>query len=305
MPAWIGGAILGGSLLSGLASNSASKAQQAGTEQATAEQRRQYDTSRADMAPWRDAGKLSLSRLMELMGLGPQAGAVAMTAPTRQQFTTTTPGTPGRYVQPNAGMSAVYQGGSGGSSSFDQAGYDKAMQAYQSQNQSPSSDYGMLMKQFTGQDLQNEPGYQFGLSEGEKGINRATAARGGYDSGATLKSLLRYNQDYAGTKYDQAFNRDQIVKNQMYNQLAGIAGTGQSATNQTAVLGANTANQIGQNYQNAGDARAAGYMGMANAANQGIGTYINYTQSKSLLDALKPGGSTGSGTWIPIAANNR
>jgi hypothetical protein len=161
------------------------------------------------------------------------------------------------------------------------------------------------MRQFTGQDLQNEPGYQFGLSEGEKGINRATAARGGYDSGATLKSLLRYNQDYAGTKYDAAFNRDQIVKNQMYNQLAGISGTGQTATAQTASLGANTASQIGQNYQNAGDARAAGIMGVGNAVNQGVGSYINYTQSKSLLDALKPGGSTGSGTWIPIAPNQR
>jgi hypothetical protein len=285
MPWIVGGAILGGSLLGGLASNSASKAQQAGAAQATAEQRRQYDTSRADMEPWRESGKLSLSRLMELMGLGPQGGAGGMQMPNRSQFTTTTPVTRGTYTQPAAGMSAVYQPGTGGIQTFDQAGFDKAQQAYQ--NQSPSSDYGMLMKQFTGQDLQNEPGYQFGLSEGEKGINRATAARGGYDSGATLKSLLRYNQDYAGTKYDQAFNRDQIVKNQMYNQLAGIAGTGQSATSQTAALGANAANQIGQNYQNAGDARAAGYMGMANAANQGIGSYINYTQSQSLLDALK------------------
>jgi hypothetical protein len=145
----------------------------------------------------------------------------------------------------------------------------------------------MLMKQFTGQDLQNEPGYQFGLSEGEKGINRATAARGGYDSGSTLKSLMKYNQDYAGTKYDAAFNRDQIYKNQVYNQLAGISGTGQTATAQTAALGANASNQIGAAYQNAGDARAAGMVGLGNAANQAIGSYYNYNQSQSFLDALK------------------
>jgi len=288
MPWIVGGAILGGSLLGGLASNKAGKAQAAAAEQASAEQRRQYDISRADATPWRDAGKLSLGRLMELMGLGPQAGAGAMAAPTRAQYTTTTPGTPGRYVSPAAGMSALFQGGVGGSTSFDQAGFDRAQAAYQNQqSQGPSSDYGMLMRQFTGQDLQNEPGYQFGLSEGEKGINRATAARGGYDSGSTLKSLLKYNQDYAGTKYDQAFNRDQIYKNQVYNQLAGISGTGQTATAQTAALGANTANQIGQNYQNAGDARAAGIMGVGNAINQGIGSYINYNQSQSLLNALK------------------
>jgi hypothetical protein len=156
----------------------------------------------------------------------------------------------------------------------------------------------MLMKQFTGQDLQNEPGYQFGLSEGEKGINRATAARGGYDSGATLKSLLKYNQDYAGTKYDAAFNRDQIVKNQMYNQLAGISGTGQTATAQTSALGANAANQISQSYQNAGDARAAGLVGMGNAVNQGVGSYINYSQSQSLLDALKKPSYSGGVTGV-------
>jgi hypothetical protein len=304
MPVGIGAAILGGSLLSGLASNSASKAQQAASAQATAEQRRQYDTSRADAAPWRDAGKLSLSRLMELMGLGPQAGAMA--APDRAQYTstTTTPGaagssqTPYNPYNPNNGIQNDYGLGRGAGpttqTTFDQAGFDKAQQAYQSQ--SPSSDYGMLMKQFTGQDLQNEPGYQFGLSEGEKGINRAASARGGYDSGSALKSLLKYNQDYAGTKYDAAFNRDQIYKNQVYNQLAGISGTGQTATAQTAALGANAANQIGQNYQNAGDARAAGIVGVGNAVNQGIGSYINYNQSQSLLDALKKpsyGGVTG------------
>jgi hypothetical protein len=295
--AWVAVAIGGSALLGGIMANKSSKAQEAAAQQSIAEQQRQYDTSRADAAPWRDAGKLSLSRLMELMGLGPQAGAGALAAPTRQQFTTTTPGTPGTATTPNGpGTSVVYQGGRGGTTSFDQAGFDKAQQAYQ--NQTPSSDYGMLMKQFTGQDLQSEPGYQFGLSEGEKGINRATSARGGYDSGATLKSLLKYNQDYAGTKYDAAFNRDQIVKNQMYNQLAGISGTGQTATAQTAALGANTANQISQSYQNAGDARAAGLVGMGNAVNSGVGNYINYSQSKSLLDALKTPSYSGGVTGV-------
>ena len=237
------------------------------------------------------------------MGLGPQAGAGAMAAPDRAQYTTTTPGTPGRFVQPAAGLSAVYQGGSGGSTSFDQAGFDRAQQAYQSQ--SPSSDYGMLMRQFTGQDLENEPGYQFGLKQGEKGINRAAQSRGLGDSGATYMGLTRFNQDYGGTKYDAAFNRDQIYKNQVYNQLAGISGTGQTATAQTASLGANTANQIGQNYQNAGDARAAGIMGIGNAVNQGVGSYINYNQSQSLLNALKPGGSAGASAWRPIAEQSR
>jgi hypothetical protein len=95
--AWVAVAIGGSALLGGIMANKSSKAQEAAAQQSIGEQQRQYDTSRADAAPWRDAGKLSLSRLMELMGLGPQAGAGAMAAPTRQQFTTTTPGSRDSY----------------------------------------------------------------------------------------------------------------------------------------------------------------------------------------------------------------
>lgn len=60
-PAIIGAAIgvagsIGGALLSGSASKKAAKAQQASDAAAIAEERRQYDLSRADLAPWRAAG---------------------------------------------------------------------------------------------------------------------------------------------------------------------------------------------------------------------------------------------------------
>lgn len=286
MPIGIGAAVLGGSIISGLASDSAASKQAGAAGQSIDEQRRQYDLTRQDMAPWRQAGELSLSRLLTLMGLG---GNGAM--PTRDQFTTTTPATRGTAYQPTAGVSVQYGPGTPASTTFDQAGYDKAMAAYQAPQ---GSDYGSLMRQFTGQDLQNDPGYQFGLSEGEKGINRAALARGGYDSGTTLKSLLKYNQDYAGTKFDQAFNRDQVYKNQQYNMLSGIAGLGQSSTSQLANLGAQTSANIGQSMQAAGDARAAGLVGIGNAVNQGLGTYLNYTNQRSLLDALQGGSNPSS-----------
>lgn len=287
MPIGIGAAILGGSIISGLASDSAASKQAGAAGQSIDEQRRQYDLTRQDMAPWRQAGELSLSRLLTLMGLG---GNGPM--PTREQFTTTTPATRGTAYTPNGpGTSVKFTGGTPAQSTFDQAGYDKAMAAYQAPQ---GSDYGSLMRQFTGQDLQNDPGYQFGLSEGEKGINRAALARGGYDSGTTLKSLLKYNQDYAGTKFDQAFNRDQVYKNQQYNMLSGIAGLGQSSTSQLANLGAQTSANIGQSMQAAGDARAAGLIGVANAATGGLGTYLNYTNQRSLLDALQGGSNPSS-----------
>lgn len=60
---------------------------------------------------------------------------------------------------------------------------------------------------FTGKDLASEPGYQFGLNQGTQGIERGQAARGNFLSGAAMKELTRFNEDYAGTKFGDAFNR--------------------------------------------------------------------------------------------------
>ena len=65
-----GAAILGGSLISGAlgasSSRSAARAQQQATDAATAEQRRQFDTSRADMMPWLESGREGLNDLNRL-----------------------------------------------------------------------------------------------------------------------------------------------------------------------------------------------------------------------------------------------
>ena len=66
---WTAGAILAGSVVSGLfgskAASKGAKAQQAGYDAATAEQGRQYDTTRQDYAPWREAGKAALDELAD------------------------------------------------------------------------------------------------------------------------------------------------------------------------------------------------------------------------------------------------
>jgi hypothetical protein len=51
-----GGLALGGALISSSASKKAAKAQQASDAAAIAEERRQFDLSRSDLAPWRAAG---------------------------------------------------------------------------------------------------------------------------------------------------------------------------------------------------------------------------------------------------------
>lgn len=119
------------------------------------------------------------------------------------------------------------------------------------------------------QDFQADPGYQFRQAEGEKAINRAAAARGGFNSGATLKALDRYNQDYAAGEYNNAYNRFTQQQGNVYNRLSNVAGLGQSSTNQlnntstgllTGTGNANAASQIAST-----NARTSGYTGAANA----------------------------------------
>lgn len=128
---------------------------------------------------------------------------------------------------------------------------------------------------FTGADLQNEPGYQFALNEGMKGVTNSAAARGGLLSGAALKAASQYNNDYASTKYNDAFNRDATNK----NRLATLAGIGQTASNVNTSSGLSTANNVGQNQLGVGNARASGYLANGNALtgalNQGVSAWKN------------------------------
>lgn len=129
-----------------------------------------------------------------------------------------------------------------------------------------------LAKGFNPGDLTQDPGYQFGLTQGQQGLNRAAAASGRFDSGAQMKALDQYNQDYAGTKYNDAFNR-WITQN---NELAGLAGVGQTATNQTDQASQNYANQAGQNMIGAGNAAASGYLAGGNALSNALNQYGGY-----------------------------
>lgn len=90
------------------------------------------------------------------------------------------------------------------------------------------------------QQFQQDPGYQFRLSEGLKALDRSAAARGGLLSGATLKGAERYGQDLASQEYQNAFQRYQTERQARLNPLQSLAGVGQTA--------ANTLGQYGQNY---------------------------------------------------------
>jgi hypothetical protein len=134
--------------------------------------------------------------------------------------------------------------------------------------------YGSMAKQFGMDQFQQDPGYAFRQSEGMKALERSAAARGNLLSGSTLKGVQRFGQDLASQEYQNAFNRYQVERAARLNPLQSLMGSGQSAAN--VMTGA--AGNLGQGVSNAelaaGQARASGYVGQANAlagALQGIG----------------------------------
>jgi hypothetical protein len=144
--------------------------------------------------------------------------------------------------------------------------------------------------------FQADPGYAFRLAEGQKALDRQAAARGGLISGGALKAAQRYGQDMGSQEYMNAFNRYQTERNARLNPLQSLAGVGQTSTNQLAAAGQNYANAAGEAYMGGANARASGYVGTANAVNQGLGTYLNYTQNQNLLNRLAASNrSTGAG----------
>jgi hypothetical protein len=86
---------------------------------------------------------------------------------------------------------------------------------------------GEFSQQFN---FEADPGYQFRMAEGQKALERSAAARGGLQSGATLKALTRYSQGVASDEYSKAFDRFRTTQNDRFSRLSQIAGTGLQAT---------------------------------------------------------------------------
>jgi hypothetical protein len=298
-------AIIGGAIISGVAGmaagNKAAKSQDRAAQLGIDEQRRQYDTTRADYAPYREAGYAAQKRQNYLLGLGDPYAELGP-EPTRQQFTTTTPGTsPGRYVQPAAGLSAVWQGGAGTPSvtKFDEKAFTDALTAYNERKATFGQDgaYGSLMRNFTGKDLESEPGYEFQRTQGQNALNQAAIQRGGYFSGNALKELSRYNTDFAGTKYNEAFNRDAANKSRQYNFLSGPINSGIGATQGTAQAGQVASGAITDLYGQQGNAAAANYMNMGNQ----VGNMANSIGTGMIVGNYLNTPTTGSGNITRVS----
>ena len=158
------------------------------------------------------------------------------------------------------------------------------------------ADYTM----FGPEQFSREPGYGFRLAEGQKALDRQSAARGGLISGGALKAAQRYGQEMGSQEYTNAFNRYQIERNAKLGPYQSLAGVGQTTANQLGQFGAANAANVGNLMTGGAAASAAGQVGASNAFTGGLGTYLNYTSSNNLLNALRnrSGGGYSGGTGM-------
>ena len=267
----IGGALIGSHSAGQAAKTQADAATQAAQLQADASkqaldfQKQQYADSQANFAPWLQSGTSALSNLNYLLGNG-NANSPAM-----QQMVSPGIGNPGSLLTP----------------------------------------YGQTFTAPTELDEQNDPGYMARLKLGTDTLQHSAAARGSVLTGGTAKALDQYAQDYASNEYNNVYNRalqgfqtNYNVYNQnqanQYNKLAALSGLGQTTAGQLATSGQNAANgvtsnllssaqQQGQDIQNAGAATASGYVGSGNAWSGALGGIGGNLSNLLLLSQL--GGS--------------
>lgn len=173
---------------------------------------------------------------------------------------------------------------------------------------------GDLTRMFTAQDLETQlaPNYQFMLSQGLGAINQGANVGGGGSN--ITRGAIKFAQDYARNAYQDALNNYRLQQGDIYNRLAGIANTGQTAQQAAA----NTAAQMGSNISQLGigaaQAQAAGQVGAANAMAGGLsgigstlGTYgmlrgMGYFRPETATTPVVPAATAAPTGFYPTSA---
>ena len=159
--------------------------------------------------------------------------------------------------------------------------------------------YGSAARDFSMSDFTADPGYGFRMSEGMKALERSAAARGGLLSGATLRGVQRFGQDLASQEYQNAFNRFYAMRNAQLNPLQSILGQGQTSTNVLTGAAGDVGRGVAGAQMGAGQARASGYVGGANALTgalqSGMQNYLMYQYMNPSTGGVGAFGGMGAG----------
>jgi hypothetical protein len=156
-----------------------------------------------------------------------------------------------------------------------------------------------LTHQFNAADLQAglAPNYDFMLQQGQQANQRAANVGGGALGGNALTGLNQYTQNYAGNAYQNAFNNYQAQRQNIYSDLAGIAGIGQTANTGAGAAGTNYGQGITNLNTSLANAQSANILGQAQVGAGGVTNAANTAFLATLLGQGTPtAGTSQTGT---------
>lgn len=126
------------------------------------------------------------------------------------------------------------------------------------------------------------PDYQFSLDQGMQALDRGAAAQGNYRSGGTDADRLAFSQGLASQNYGT-----------FYNRLSGLAGVGQTASNNLANLGSGYADAFGRNAMAGGQLQQSGYAQRADNYGQVAGSLLGGFNKWYQGNSANNGGGSG------------
>lgn len=271
-------AAIGGALVQASAAKKAASAQTSAANKDIAFQKETRDLIRSDLGVYREGGSLAQRALDFELGLGsrPVFGGTAPTVET--------------YSIPSQPQTVTQNGGSNGLTTKTVAGSPttgyrvngqtfKTMaeaQAYADANKTGGTEYGGYTK---------TPGYDFRLQQGQDSLQAGAAARGGLYSGAAMRDLLKYGQDYGSNEYGNYLSR-----------LGARADTGMAAAQMSGQASQQAAAGVSNALGNIGNAGAAGAIGVGNAITGGIQNGLGVWNYQQQLKAAN-GGTPANALW--------
>jgi hypothetical protein len=196
----------------------------------------------------------------------------------------------GVYVEATPGV--INEAGLSRAMAAARQGDQNAMNNYQPPQGGQSADFGRYARDFGMSDFQQDPGYAFRLSEGQKVLDRSAAARGGLISGGALRASTRYGQDMGSQGYQKAFNRYQTNRSNQLNPLGSLMTLGQNAAaNQGASMGTYGTN-VGNAYMGQADIQGNAMLAGAQARSSSYGDIANrYGRTKPNFSNMFAGSS--------------
>jgi len=231
----IAGAAVVGAGASIISGNKAAGAAQYAADQSAAVQKYQYDTTRADYAPYRAVGNNALYKMAGLYGVGTSDPTAAKSSG-------------GTYTLPSGQV--INLPGATSTASATTNG---------------TPDYGGFYA---------SPSYKFRLDEGMKAIERRASANGSRFSGATAKALDRYAGNEASQEFGNYSNALAAMAGVGQSATGSTAQAGQNYANGASNAYTNAGNARASAYENTGNAINQGVNNIASAYlyNKGYGS---------------------------------